>query len=128
VAAVTFDRHGELVAQADDPCRAIDNLMRCRLLAAMLAEPERDWTATSLADRLGFHSAIYTALELDALAGAGLLIDSRSRGELRYALTRDLSLRTRVAAAVIRPPPPMLERMASASVKRVRALLPRRRR
>lgn len=102
---------------------AVDDLVKFRLIEAMLGQPGRPATAGELATRLGFHSVELTGVALDELTGDGLLSASRRDGELGYLLRPDEPLRAELVALIAAGPPGLFNRLAAASVLRIKRLL-----
>jgi hypothetical protein len=106
---------------------AIDDLIKFRLVESLLRQPDAPATAEELAARLGFHSVEVTAMALDELAEAGVLASARRAGELGYAVRPDRRLRGELADLIAAGPPGLCNRLAAASVARIRRLLRKRR-
>ena len=109
-----------------DPVSAIDDLIKFRLVESMLRQPDAPTTTVELASRLGFHSVEVTGSALDELVSAGLLRGARRGGALTYAIAADPVLRSEVADLVAKGPPGLFNRLAAASVSRVKRLLKKR--
>ena len=106
---------------------AIDDLIKFRLVESLLRQPDAPATAVELAGRLGFHSVTLTGMALDELTDAGVTLASRQQGELTYCLNPDQPLRVELADLVAAGPPGLFNRLAAASVLRVKRLLRKRR-
>jgi hypothetical protein len=102
---------------------AVDDLIKLRLVESLLAQPEQPAGADELARRLGFHSVELTAMALDELAEDRVLSVSRRDGELTYLVRPDPPLRAELAELVAAGPPGLFNRLAAASVKRIKRLL-----
>ena len=102
---------------------AVDDLIKFRLVESLLAQPEQPARADELARRLGFHSVELTAMALDELAEDRLLSVSRRDGELTYLVRPDPPLRAELAELIAAGPPGLFNRLAAASVKRIKRLL-----
>ena len=105
------------------PVEAIDDLIKFRLVESMLRQPDLATTAADLASKLGFHSVELTGGALDELVAAGLLRASRRGGVLTYVLVPDDSVRAEVTELVAKGPPGLFNRLAAASVSRIKRLL-----
>jgi hypothetical protein len=106
---------------------AIDDLIKFRLVESLLRQPDAPATAEELAARLGFHSVEVTAMALDELAEAGVLASARRAGELSYVVRPNRRLRSELADLIAAGPPGLFNRLAAASVARIRRLLRKRR-
>ena len=105
---------------------AIDDLIKFRLVESLLRQPDAPATAAELAGRLGFHSVEVTAMALDELAEAGVLASTRRAGQLGYLVRAEPRLRAELADLVAAGPPGLFNRLAAASVQRVKRLLRKR--
>lgn len=113
--------------QALDPTAAIDDLIKFRVVEAMLRRPDTPVSATEIASSLGFHSAELTGMAMDELVDAAVLGSCRRDGELRYRIVGDPRVRAEVAHMVAMGPPSLFTRLAAGSVKRIRRILHRSR-
>jgi hypothetical protein len=105
----------------------IDDLIKFRLVESLLRQPDAPATAVELASRLGFHSVEVTAMALDELAESGVLASTRRAGELGYVVRPEPRLRRELADLVAAGPPGLFNRLAAASVVRIKRLLRKRR-
>jgi hypothetical protein len=106
---------------------AIDDLIKFRLVESLLRQPDAAATAAELAGRLGFHSVEVTAMALDELAEAGVLASTRRSGALAYLVRAEPRLRSELANLVAAGPPGLFNRLAAASVARIKRALRNRR-
>jgi hypothetical protein len=106
---------------------AIDDLIKFRLVESLLRQPDAPASAVELAGRLGFHSVEVTGMALDELATAGVLASARRDGQLCYLVRSDPPLRSELTDLVAAGPPGLFNRLAAASVVRVKRLLRKRR-
>ena len=109
------------------PAEAIDDLIKFRLVESLLRQPDAPATAAELAGRLGFHSVEVTAMALDELAESGVLASTRRAGALAYLVRAEPRLRSELANLVAAGPPGLFNRLAAASVARIKRLLRKRR-
>jgi hypothetical protein len=110
-------------SDAPTGAEAVDDLIKFRLVESLLRQPDQPATAAELAARLGFHSVDVTGMALDELTDAGVAIASRPLGELTYRLSPDPPLRVELADLVAAGPPGLFNRLAAASVVRIKRLL-----
>ena len=102
---------------------AIDDLIKFRLVESLLRQPDLPATASELAGRLGFHSVEVTGMALDELAESGVLASTRRAGALAYLVRAEPRLRSELANLVAAGPPGLFNRLAAASVARIKRLL-----
>ena len=114
-------------SEAPTGAEAVDDLIKFRLVESLLRQPDQPATAADLATRLGFHSVDVTGMALDELTDAGVTVAARSRGELTYRLRPEPPLRAELADLVAAGPPGLFNRLAAASVVRIKRLLKKRR-
>lgn len=106
-----------------DASEVVDDLIKFRLVDAMLASPDELSSAAALAERLGFHSVEVTGMALDELVSDGVLRAQRRHSDIEYQLAPDQTLRAELSRLVSRRPPSVINRLSAASVARVKRLL-----
>jgi hypothetical protein len=116
-------RIGRPSLERETAAEAIDDLIKFRLVESLLRQPDAPASAAELAGRRGVHSVEVTAMARDELAEAGVLTSSRRAGPLAYQVGADPRLRRELADLVAAGPPGLFNRLAAASVARIKRLL-----
>lgn len=111
------------VADRRSAIGAIDDLIKFRIVEALLRQPDVPVSAAELATQLGFHSVAVTSVELDELVSAKIARSSRIASELRYGLVADRRARAELADMIAQGPRSLLSRLAAGSVSRIKKLL-----